>query len=688
MIVELLAIAISVGSFAVALSGERFFAGLAVLQGYPQLLRNLEQFRAQMNGDLLCIPAMIILLALNRLFSRQEPSQKKKTVVSEGRQRSADWLDEELKKPELTVLFGSQTGTAEGYARNLGREAKNIGFRVKVEDLFNYDPASIPSETFVVFVMATYGEGEPTDSAKDFVDWMNDSSRCEDLSKLRYAVFGLGDSQYKHFCQMGKDVDARMVELGAQRLCELGLGDADQNMEEDFDNWRGSLWAQASTVFGVTPKDEFAQKPECALQVKQHDAPGEGLLPYPKVVSTALAPSQKLPCWGTVARNDEMLKLRAVEGRSTRQIEIDVAGTALAQENGYEGGDHLGVLPANADAVVAAYGRALQLSDKELDTVITLVAADGSSARNNLPSRVTVRTALKWYFDLQGVPKKAVLRAFTHFTQDRAEREEFRSLLRVSHESAMRYREVVTELRTVVGFLEKFPSTKVPLAVFMEMMPRTQPRWYSIASDALFSPQTGRIHICLAVTPGGLASTFLGKTAVGDSVPVFVRKSTFHLPQREKRRPAIMIGPGTGVAPLIGFLYRRKAWRSKWHELGECHFYFGCRARNDDWLYQELQEECLKEGVITKLRTAFSRDGPQKVYVQHHLRDDASDIWRLLQANAIIYVCGDAKRMARDVDECLAAICEGCGGMSREQAARYLAAKEKKGEYLKDVWTS
>eukprot|EP01062_Namystynia_karyoxenos_P027987 TRINITY_DN212_c0_g3_i1.p1 TRINITY_DN212_c0_g3~~TRINITY_DN212_c0_g3_i1.p1 ORF type:complete len:664 (+),score=272.65 TRINITY_DN212_c0_g3_i1:99-2090(+) len=641
----------------------------------------------EQDPNFLILAGLVAAVCAYRHFSSREAEYR-------PQQRRAGSLkpSEDLSKPPITILFGSQTGTAELYAKNLEREAKKIGFRAKLEDLLDYEADRLAEEKFVVFVVATYGEGEPTDTMKDFYTWLLDESRgqMETYSDVRFAVFGLGDSQYKHFCQMGVDIDRRCAELGMQRLCDPGLGDSDKNLEEDFDNWRADMWARGAPVFGIQPRDEFADPPERTLTVRTHEPlkdPAKGI-PYPKTASS-LPPTQKLPCWAVMTRNDELLKAPA-SGRSTRHIELDVSESSLASEQGgrYEGGDHLGILPANSDEIVAQYAECLQLSAEKLDEVVSLVAADGLSKRNHLPSRVPLRTALKWYFDLQGPPKKAVLRAFTHFTEDEEERREFQDLLRVNDAAAQRYRQCAHELRNTAGFLKRYGSTKVPLEVFMELMPRVQPRWYSIASDSLWETQRKSIHICIALTEGGLCSGHLKELNVGERVPCFVRKSTFHLPQRDKKRPNIMIGPGTGVAPLIGFLYRRKAWKQKGEELGETMFYFGCRSKHDDWLYQDLMEECLSAGIISKLRVAFSRDQAHKVYVQHLVKEDGADIWRLMEAGANIYICGDAKHMARDVEEALVQIMIEHGKMDRAAAEKRLNEKEKRSEYLKDVWTT
>ena len=231
-----------------------------------------------------------------------------------------------------------------------------------------------------------------------------------------------------------------------------------------------------------------------------------------------------------------------------------------------------------------------------------------------------------------------------------------------------------------------FPSTKVPLDLFYEMMPRTQPRWYSIASDSLFHGK--HVHMCLAVSDGGLCSAFMKDKTVGAKVPCFLRKSTFHLPSRDKKRPMVMIGPGTGVAPMVGFLYRKLKWQETGHELGSCRFYFGCRKQSEDYIYEDLMERCKEKGVISALRVAFSRDQAEKVYVQNLVAQDAKEIWEVVEAGGNIYICGDAKNMAKQVEDELVKILVNEGGMSKQAAEDKLNKMEKSQKYLKDVWTS
>jgi NADPH-ferrihemoprotein reductase len=326
----------------------------------------------------------------------------------------------------------------------------------------------------------------------------------------------------------------------------------------------------------------------------------------------------------------------------------------------------------------------LKVSEADADRVIALVPLNKSTQRTALPAKVSVRTALQWYFDLCGPPKKATLRAFAHHCKDPQERENFLKLLRVNPESQEQYRKLQQKVRTTFGFLRKYPSCEVPLAFFMEQMPRVVPRYFSISSDQLLRDKS--IVITAAVLADGVCTQMLKNSPVGTQVPVFVRKSNFHLPLRAKNRPLILIGPGTGVAPLIGFLERRTVWKNRKNELGECILFFGCRNKAGDFIYEDTFSEAQSAGVLTSLEVAFSRDQSNKIYVQNKLQDRAADVWRLIEAGGGIYVCGDARHMARDVDTTLEKIVREQG--KKSDPAAFLAALQKSDRYLRDVWSS
>ena len=422
---------------------KRTMADLVCLAGMAAVVGVLYQ--SEYHPLICAIPIVAYLLGpfVVTVFQKLMFGDSPKLVKKPGRGASVKQKKEDRDRPKIQILYGSQTGTAELYAKNLGREAKKLGFNAEVLDMADAEMETLWEQKFVLFIVATYGEGEPTDTMKDFHSWLLSEERAydqQDLGEMTFSVFGLGDSQYKHFCHMGIEFDQRLSELNAKRVHELGLGDSDTNMEEDFDNWKAELWAKASPMFGLKAKDEFADGPDQQQKLKTHPAPKDNPPPFPKTASS-LPPSNKLPCWGTIAKSQEMLASNP-DGRSTIHIEIDCGSASLQN---YEAGDHLGILPANSDETVAEYMKLLGI--KEKNEVVSLVSRDGMSQRNHLPNKVPVHVGLKWYFDLQGVPKKSVLRAFTHFTKNDEEREKFRSLLRIHEESRDMYHEAVAKAR-------------------------------------------------------------------------------------------------------------------------------------------------------------------------------------------------------------------------------------------------
>ncbi|KAG5499860.1 hypothetical protein GH5_03996 [Leishmania sp. Ghana 2012 LV757] len=579
----------------------------------------------------------------------------------------------------VTVLFGSQTGTAELFAKALTREGAKLGVPISVCDVDCYETDRMEYERLVILICATYGEGEPTDTMKNFHDWMMDQCRSpgEELANLKYAVFGLGDRQYKYFCEEGIVMDGRFEELGAQRIFGLGCGDSGNGqLEEQFDEWCKDLWPAVGRALNIAIKQNSEEpvEPQCRLKYWEE---AEESLAFPKTASV-LEPTQRLPVWVPVIRNEELL--RKAEGYSTRAIEFSISDTIIS----YQAGDHLGILPCNSDELVTHYLQILGISDEEASRVFSL--QDKKTLKNVLPARVSARTALKWYIDLAGPPKKSALRAFAHCCTDPAQKEELLRVLRVTPDAQKAFSKLCSKLRTMLGFLRKFDSAKVPLSFFLELMPRIAPRYYSISSDLLASPTS--VGTTVGIIDGGLCTSMLARMQVGDKVPVFVRKSTFHLPMRHKERPVVMIGAGTGVAPFIGFIARRRVWKKKGTELGKSILFFGCRRHAEDHIFEEYCTEALHDGVLSVLDVAYSRDQDHKVYVQHRLRERGAEIWEMLVAGANVYICGDARRMAKDVEAELKRIVEVQGKMSREAAAEYIGAMEKSDRYLKDVWSS
>jgi len=371
-------------------------------------------------------------------------------------------------------------------------------------------------------------------------------------------------------------------------------------------------------------------------------------------------------------------------------VEIDISG---APQLTYETGDHVGIFAQNSRKAVE---QAAQLLGLPLDTAFTL-KTPGSSSGGELdkpfPGPITLETALSYFADLLSSPHKDALLALASCASESAEAEKLRRL--ASAEGKAECTEYITKQhRSLLEVMSDFPSAKPSIGLFFgSIAPRLQPRFYSISSSSNKYPRS--IHVTCAVVQDvmptgrvheGVASTWLAHAKVGEKLPVFVRHSHFRLP-KDEAAPVVMVGPGTGLAPFRGFIQERQLLVDDMAELGSAVLFFGCRNRAHDFIYEAELRDAEESGAISKLHVAFSRDGKTKDYVQHHMEQEAAELWKLLQKKSChVYVCGDAKHMAKDVHRTLLDIAVKQGGMSGSQAEGWLKEVSDSNRYLKDVW--
>lgn len=558
--------------------------------------------------------------------------------------------------------------------------------------------------------MATYGEGEPPDNAREFWDWLNLESHPPNLlANLEYTVFGLGNRQYKIYQATARDLDKRLLSLGAKCIFPRGEGDADSTLEEDWEDWSSKLLPMLGQTYnpGGIQEERIEKQLELVVYTQQQLATGltiafrlstlppgftspfELAFPDPSL-SSDMRPTQKYPFMARVRVNRELLNT-TLTNRSTRHIEFEIQGANIT----YEAGDHLGVFAANPESRIRAYIQQLRLTEDKLNQVVQLRSIE----RRNLilPKKMTLRTVFKYFLDLGSAPRKQFLKGMALYASDPAERKRLELLGSNSEEGKEAFKDFVRHNGlTPLDILQQFPSLNPPLDHFIELMTTIKPRYYSIASSSQLFPNA--IHIVVAVMnfecpsgriSHGLCSNFLCSLNEGEYAPIFVRKSKFHLPE-DLSKPVIMVGPGTGLAPFVGFVQQKQAMRDSIPSFGEMHLYFGCRRRDEDFLFGEELQQAEKDGVLTNLQVAFSReqaDG-QKVYVQHLLGRNSAVIWDCLKRNAYFYVCGDAKHMAKDVDRQLVEICATEGSMSVEEATQFVEQLMSDGRYLRDVWSA
>uniref|UniRef100_A0A673INK6 NADPH--cytochrome P450 reductase n=1 Tax=Sinocyclocheilus rhinocerous TaxID=307959 RepID=A0A673INK6_9TELE len=581
----------------------------------------------------------------------------------------------------IVVFYGSQTGTGEEFANRLAKDAHRYGMKGMAADPEEYDMSELSRLTEIensiaIFCLATYGEGDPTDNAQDFYDWLQEGDA--DFSGVKYTVFALGNKTYEHYNAMGKYVDKRLAELGAQRIFDLGMGDDDGNLEEDFVSWREQFWPAVCEHFGVEATGEESS-------IRQYELKVHSDLNMNKIYTGELGRlmsfenqkppfDSKNPFLAAVTVNR---KLNKAGDRHLMHLELDITGSKIR----YESGDHVAVYPINDSVIVNQIGDLLGV---DLDMVISLNNLDEESNKKHpFPCPSTYRTALTHYLDITNPPRTNVLYELAQYATEPKDQENMRKMASSSPEGKALYQSwVLDSCRNILAILEDLPSLRPPIDHLCELLPRLQARYYSIASSSKVHPNS--IHICAVVVEyetktgrvnKGVATNWLKNKMPTDNghkttVPMYIRKSQFRLPFKSTN-PVIMVGPGTGIAPFMGFVQERGWLKEQGKDVGDTVLYYGCRYKNEDFLYQEDLEEFEKTGVLTALNVAFSRDQAEKVYVQHLLKKNKEAVWRLVHSdNAHIYICGDARNMARDV-----------------QNAFYEIAEELGGRYSQDVWS-
>ncbi|MFP7731825.1 assimilatory sulfite reductase (NADPH) flavoprotein subunit [Priestia aryabhattai] len=537
---------------------------------------------------------------------------------------------------DITILYGSQTGNAQGLAENTGKTLEAKGFNVTVSSMNDFKPNNLKKLENLLIVVSTHGEGEPPDNALSFHEFLH-GRRAPKLENFRFSVLSLGDSSYEFFCQTGKEFDVRLAELGGERL--YPRVDCDLDFEEPANKWLKGVIDGLSEAKGTS-----------ASAAVPAEAPA-GTSPY----------SRTNPFKAEVLEN---LNLNGRgSNKETRHLELSLEGSGLT----FEPGDSLGIYPENDPELVD-----LLLNEFKWD-------ASESVTINKEGETRPLREALISNFEIT-VLTKPLLKQAAELTGN----DKLKALVE-NREELKAY----TQGRDVIDLVRDFGPWNVSAQEFVAILRKMPARLYSIASSLSANPD--EVHLTIGAVRyeahgrerKGVCSILCSeRLQPGDTIPVYLQSNkNFKLPQNQET-PIIMVGPGTGVAPFRSFMQEREETGAK----GKSWMFFGDQHFVTDFLYQTEWQKWLKDGVLTKMDVAFSRDTEEKVYVQNRMLEHSKELFQWLEEGASFYVCGDKTNMARDVHNTLVEIIETEGKMSREEAEAYLADMKKQKRYQRDVY--
>lgn len=537
----------------------------------------------------------------------------------------------------IWILYATHTGNCENLAKESAKKMAEIGREAKVLDMESFKVKELKKMKELLVIVSTDGEGDPPLQAEELLEYLR-SSKAPDLSQVRYSVLALGDSSYAEFCQTGKDFDAILEKLGAQKI--TGRVDCDVDFDDDYERWIAEVLSNTGLSIGNNG----------ALV----DTPGRNK----QQTASATAYSRKHPFPATVLKK---IKLNGrYSSKETFHLELDLAGSQLR----YKPGDALGIYALN--------------SDKLVDSVLEHLHFSGEETVESHQGVKSLKEALISDYELTPLTPVS-LKAYAELTGSK------------KLKKALEDKQAVSEYiygRDILDLIGEEPCAFTP-QTFLSLLRKNMPRMYSIASSQ--EVVEDEVHVLVSTVryeaygrqKTGHCSSFLAdRIQEEDQVRVFIDPNTrFKLPE-ENQRPIIMVGPGTGIAPYRAFMQEREAQENA----GKSWLFFGDRNFTTDFLYQTEWLQYLKEGTLTRANVAFSRDQEEKIYVQHKMLEQGKDLFSWLEEGAHFYVCGEKQHMAKDVDNVLKMIIQQYGGKTEEKAIEYVKQLQREGRYQTDVY--
>jgi sulfite reductase (NADPH) flavoprotein alpha-component len=541
--------------------------------------------------------------------------------------------------PTVTILSASHTGNGRKISEKLLANVQALGVPARLVKAGDFNPREIAKEKLLYVVISTHGDGDPPDEARALYEFLG-TKRAPQLPELQYAVLALGDTSYPKFCEAGRVVDERLAKLGAKRL--LPRVDCDVDFEKLAQTWSDDALARVRDL-----KDRFAPAggaaAAAAAPVAQTSAPVAEL-------------TRAQPATAEVLANQRIVGRGAL--REVRHVELAFPGLGAL----YKPGDALGIVHRNPDAAIDAVLKATKL---ESGASVTL---DGKT-----------HTLHEWLRD-----ERELTRIARPLLQAVAKQAKVDITELLGNAAAMAK---LTATCQVSDVLASYPAEWTPDALVSALRPVTG-RVYSIASSP--AAVGDEAHLTVAIVGSdtdrkllaGAASHFVVNTPADSNVQVWIEKNDRFRVPADGARDIIMVGPGTGVAPFRGFLQEREATGAS----GRNWLFYGGRSLYHDFLYQLEWQQALKRKALHRVDVAFSRDQPEKIYVQQRIREAGKELFAWLSNGAYFYVCGDASAMAPDVNAALLDVVQTHGGMDADDAAAWVADLTADGRYLRDVY--
>ncbi len=533
------------------------------------------------------------------------------------------------------VLWASQTGNAEEFAARVAAMVSGA----QLANMNDVGLESLAAARDILVITSTFGDGGPPDNGADF--WQRlESPDAPCLNGVRYAVLGIGDRSYDNFCGHAKSIDGRLADLGATRL-------RDRTDCEIYDDEPMASWAkEVSRLAGGAAREPADGRAGAVTTIAR-----------PTKVAEPFTRTRPL----LAALSTNVLLSGPMSVKEVRQFGFDISGRDVS----YAAGDSLGVYATNSGHAVDMWLASTGLAGREV------VEIDGAER--------TLRDALTTCYDICRVTPD-LLRFVAESCPDR----NAAKVLRAPRDRLDKW--LVN--RNALDIVREFAVRADP-AQWQEVLVRLTPRQFSISTSPLVSPDEVQLTVSViryrgadGGPRGGVATTFLADRAADVLVPVFLQRSPHFRVPEDGDVPMIMVGPGTGIAPFRGFLQERRA---RGHT-GRNWLFFGDQHRSDNFYYRDEFESMVHDGVLNRLDLAFSRDQADRVYVQHKMLDYGADLWRWLDEGAHFYVCGDASRMARDVDAALTSVIRTHGAMSEEGAHDFKRGLVAEKRYVRDVY--